>query len=162
MTETPMTPDRPVCGDQLDRWTCTLPSGPHPRWRHLDEQSGRWWSQNTHTAVTEMLAENAELRAEAARLRAEHEPFESLTEQTCGAGKHATWLVDSPDHHACPWCEIETLHAELAARPTRIEVLRQVADAADSQGHHWGGAGAHALFEFADWLRHGFSEGGAA
>jgi hypothetical protein len=33
------------CGDRLTDWTCTLPPGPHPGWRHLDEESGVWWSQ---------------------------------------------------------------------------------------------------------------------
>ncbi|WP_399554216.1 hypothetical protein OG582_40540 (plasmid) [Streptomyces anulatus] len=34
------------CGDQLDRWTCILPPGPHPSWRHADYQAGAWWGQS--------------------------------------------------------------------------------------------------------------------
>lgn len=34
------------CGDELDDWTCTLRPGPHAGWRHLDEDSGTWWSQS--------------------------------------------------------------------------------------------------------------------
>jgi hypothetical protein len=33
----------PVCGDQLTDWTCTLPAGPHPDWRHGDGE--HWWTQ---------------------------------------------------------------------------------------------------------------------
>lgn len=32
------------CGDRLTEWTCTLPAGPHPDWRHRDSE-GRWWDQ---------------------------------------------------------------------------------------------------------------------
>lgn len=42
MTQT----DPAVCGDQLTEWTCTLPPGPHPRWRHVDDKAGAWWSQS--------------------------------------------------------------------------------------------------------------------
>lgn len=35
----------PVCGDQLLGWTCTLPPGPHPEWRHADA-AGNWWDQS--------------------------------------------------------------------------------------------------------------------
>lgn len=34
------------CGDQLTDWTCTLPAGPHPGWRHEDDTAGVWWTQN--------------------------------------------------------------------------------------------------------------------
>ncbi|WP_458089369.1 hypothetical protein [Streptomyces malaysiensis] len=43
--------DRPAdlapetCGDQLTDWTCTLRPGPHPGWRHVDENAGAWWAQ---------------------------------------------------------------------------------------------------------------------
>lgn len=33
-----------LCGDQLEGWTCTLPDGPHPIWKHRDE-TGTWWDQ---------------------------------------------------------------------------------------------------------------------
>lgn len=33
------------CGDRLQDWTCTLAPGPHPGWRHLDDE-GHWWSQS--------------------------------------------------------------------------------------------------------------------
>jgi hypothetical protein len=33
-----------TCGDQLTEWTCTLPPGPHPRWRHVGD--GHWWTQS--------------------------------------------------------------------------------------------------------------------
>lgn len=36
-------PDAVVCGDQLVDWTCTLPPGPHPHWRHDDGE--HWWTQ---------------------------------------------------------------------------------------------------------------------
>jgi len=41
----PETDPRP-CGDQLTEWTCTLPPGPHPGWRHLDQITGAWWTQS--------------------------------------------------------------------------------------------------------------------
>ncbi|MDK1473665.1 hypothetical protein QNO07_09555 [Streptomyces sp. 549] len=34
------------CGDQLTEWTCTLPTGSHPGWRHIDETTGAWWDQS--------------------------------------------------------------------------------------------------------------------
>lgn len=34
------------CGDTLDEWTCTLRPGPHPGWRHFDENAPTWWSQS--------------------------------------------------------------------------------------------------------------------
>lgn len=34
------------CGDRLQEWTCSLPPGPHPGWRHMDEVDGAWWSQS--------------------------------------------------------------------------------------------------------------------
>ncbi|MET9923443.1 MULTISPECIES: hypothetical protein [unclassified Streptomyces] len=34
------------CGDQLTEWTCTLPPGPHPNWRHVDSNAGAWWDQS--------------------------------------------------------------------------------------------------------------------
>ncbi len=34
------------CGDRLQDWVCSLPPGPHPRWRHLDENEGYWWQQS--------------------------------------------------------------------------------------------------------------------
>ncbi|MFC8282909.1 hypothetical protein [Streptomyces cyaneofuscatus] len=34
------------CGDQLTEWTCTLPPGPHPNWRHVDGNAGAWWDQS--------------------------------------------------------------------------------------------------------------------
>lgn len=35
----------PACGDQLADWTCSLPAGPHPDWRHNDQTEGAWWTQ---------------------------------------------------------------------------------------------------------------------
>jgi hypothetical protein len=37
--------DEMECGDQLTKWTCTLPPGPHVNWRHMDEETGAWWTQ---------------------------------------------------------------------------------------------------------------------
>jgi hypothetical protein len=42
---TPAVPDPRPCGDQLTEWTCTLPPGPHPNWRHSDDVHGVWWDQ---------------------------------------------------------------------------------------------------------------------
>lgn len=38
--------DEHECGDRLQDWVCSLPPGPHPRWRHLDEDDGHWWQQS--------------------------------------------------------------------------------------------------------------------
>lgn len=38
--------EEPECGDRLQDWVCSLPPGPHPRWRHLDEDNGCWWQQS--------------------------------------------------------------------------------------------------------------------
>jgi hypothetical protein len=41
------TPSEPTtCGDQVAKWTCTLPPGPHPSWRHWDDVAGAWWTQS--------------------------------------------------------------------------------------------------------------------
>lgn len=37
---------RTECGDRLTEWTCTLPPGPHPGWRHFDHEVQIWWSQS--------------------------------------------------------------------------------------------------------------------
>ncbi|EDY43940.1 hypothetical protein [Streptomyces sp. SPB074] len=47
MTSTPTTMR---CGDQLTTWTCSLPPGPHPRQRHVDESTGTWWTQSLQPA----------------------------------------------------------------------------------------------------------------
>lgn len=83
------------------------------------ESSIAFYSSRAKESMLLLLAE----AEEAVRLRAEHEPYEPLTEQGCPDGKHVSWLVDSPDHHACPWCEIDLLRAESAARPTRAEIV---------------------------------------
>lgn len=36
-----------VCGDRLVEWTCTLPPGPHPAWRHWDGNHAATWPQPT-------------------------------------------------------------------------------------------------------------------
>ena len=46
MPETPPETDPRPCGDQLTEWTCTLPPGPHPDWRHRDQIAGAWWTQS--------------------------------------------------------------------------------------------------------------------
>ncbi|MEV7112373.1 hypothetical protein [Streptomyces anulatus] len=58
------------------------------------------------------------LRAEAkaAELEKQLAEYEVMNPQQCPAGKHADWLVDSEHTHACPWCRIEQLEAEEAAR----------------------------------------------
>lgn len=38
--------DELECGDRLQDWVCSLPPGPHPGWRHLDENEGYWWQQS--------------------------------------------------------------------------------------------------------------------
>lgn len=42
--------------------------------------------------------------------------WESMIPETCPAGIHANWAHDSDDDrpHACPWCRIAELEAELA------------------------------------------------
>lgn len=34
----------PYCGAYMSEWVCTLPSGRHPGWRHVDAD-GNWWDQ---------------------------------------------------------------------------------------------------------------------
>lgn len=41
-------------------------------------------------------------------------PLERMTPQTCPAGQHADWAVDSENAHACPWCRIAELEAEFS------------------------------------------------
>lgn len=40
-------PDLRACADQLSDWTCTLLAGPHPEWKHWDQEAGRWWAQSS-------------------------------------------------------------------------------------------------------------------
>lgn len=42
------------------------------------------------------------------------EHLAAMTPQTCPAGLHADWAVDSEHDHACPWCRIAELENELA------------------------------------------------
>lgn len=71
------TPSRAaVCGDQLTTWTCTLPPGRHPDWRHVDATAGKWWDQpavppysNAQTpAPDDALRQRIEAALEAAHL----------------------------------------------------------------------------------------------
>jgi hypothetical protein len=42
--------DEMECGDQLNprpHRICTLPPGPHINWRHMDEETGAWWTQTS-------------------------------------------------------------------------------------------------------------------
>lgn len=65
------------------------------------------------------------------RQRAELAAFEMLAPQQCPAGKHADWLVDSEYAHACPWCQVEGLRAELAA--ARGQAIAWAAEAVDEK-----------------------------
>lgn len=38
--------DAMECGDQLTDWTCSLRPGPHPSWRHFDDEYETWWTQS--------------------------------------------------------------------------------------------------------------------
>lgn len=67
-------------------------------------------------AVAAIRPAFGKLTQERDRLRAEHAAFEMLAPQQCPAGLHADWLVDSEYAHACPWCQIESLRAQLAER----------------------------------------------
>lgn len=60
-----------------------------------------------------------EQRDELEQLRAELAEYEPLNPQQCPTGLHADWLVDSEHTHACPWCRIAELEAELAAAKDR-------------------------------------------
>lgn len=68
--------------------------------------------------VRDAMAEVDRLRAELAQRNKDLEPYEVLNPQQCPAGVHADWLVDSEHTHTCPWCELDRLRAELAARPS--------------------------------------------
>jgi hypothetical protein len=46
MTDYPE-PELRACGDQLSGWTCTLLAGPHPEWKHWDQEAGHWWQQSS-------------------------------------------------------------------------------------------------------------------
>lgn len=39
-------PEPLACADQLADWTCTLLAGPHPEWKHWDQEAGAWWQQS--------------------------------------------------------------------------------------------------------------------
>lgn len=39
-------PELRACADQLADWTCTLLAGPHPEWKHWDQNAGAWWQQS--------------------------------------------------------------------------------------------------------------------
>lgn len=61
--------------------------------------------------------DTAEVLAVAVRaLLAEIEPYRRLAPQTCAAGLHGDWLVDSEHHYPCPWCQVHRLRAALVAR----------------------------------------------
>lgn len=53
------------------------------------------------------------------------QPLDRFTVQQCPAGVHADWAADTENAHACPWCEVERLRAELTqARAARLEWSR--------------------------------------
>ncbi|WP_413102253.1 hypothetical protein [Streptomyces sp. Inha503] len=110
----PDTPRAPglcaTCGDALS-WHKPAPV-PLSQEREADIRDRVAAGLPGHNATRTVLAELD-------RVRAEHEPYEGLTEQGCQAGKHPTWLIDSPDHHACPWCQIDRLKAAL----TRLDEM---------------------------------------
>lgn len=51
----------------------------------------------------------------------ELDDYRMLTPQSCDNKKHTDWLVDSENHHACPWCRIEKLEQALAAEALAAE-----------------------------------------
>lgn len=59
------------------------------------------------------MTENLTDQPEPGSLHVEH--LDEMSAQQCPAGKHADWAVNSEHAHACPWCEIARLHADLAS-----------------------------------------------
>lgn len=92
--------------------------------RHAHESVDRYWGHfdDIQTALGETVI--SPLLETVSRLVAEHEPYEGLTDQGCEAGKHPTWLIESPDHHACPWCEIDRLRAQAAELESQTAAYR--------------------------------------
>ena len=81
-------------------------------------------------AGTDVPALVAELR----RHRAELAATEMFAPQQCPAGTHADWLVDSEYAHACPWCQIEGLRAQLADQADADTVADRAAKAITAMG----------------------------
>ncbi|MFE3583718.1 hypothetical protein [Streptomyces vinaceus] len=38
-------PELVACADQRSGWTCSLLDGPHPEFKHWDQDAGHWWQQ---------------------------------------------------------------------------------------------------------------------
>lgn len=53
---------------------------------------------------------------------------ETLTNQSCAAGKHADWWVDSEYNHACPWCELASAWGRLVAAEAALADAERLRD----------------------------------
>ena len=97
------------------------------------------------------LAANSMAR-EIEQLKKELSEYEVLSPQQCPKGVHADWLVDSEYAHACPWCQIEELRAqlaELAHRARRVAISHEhfIQDHSDPGSEALG-----AQYELINWL----------
>lgn len=83
--------------------------------------------------VTPLVAEVRRLRTELAELKW----AEILTEQGCAEGRHTEWYADTENLHACPWCEIERLHAVPEADTAPAPVYQLPAEPPDTVTELW-------------------------
>lgn len=63
--------------------------------------------QEHEDAILDALTPHVE--AMLSKARAEFQWAEMLTHQSCPAGKHPDWFIDSEHNLLCPWCEIDKI-----------------------------------------------------
>lgn len=78
---------------------------------------------------------------------------EMLSTQTCPAGEHPVWLVDSEHVHACPWCTIERLRYDLDQYKQAGQVACEAAVRIDTAFSHGVPSGIDDPVTAGDWDR---------
>ncbi|MEU9498193.1 hypothetical protein [Streptomyces sp. NPDC048196] len=155
--EAPGHPDYEELGDLTDEEKVALPAQFHtPVFDNLGKPNawlcrvcwGDGWvtqwpcaTAQRHGARVFTQEHHAERRraqqvTEVAELREQLDAYEVMNPQQCQASKHADWLVDSEHTHACPWCEIARLRAELEKyvghEPTAAEEMQYLRSCLDA------------------------------
>ncbi|MFF2731818.1 hypothetical protein ACFVS9_28405 [Streptomyces sp. NPDC058008] len=145
--------DTAECGDQLTEWTCTLPPGPHPNWRHVDSNAGAWWDQSriaphsnrpascpspeTHNWGCGCPTDQAPA---AKRVEAEHVLYDALTKGTRHAqvrqhiiDAYRAAVIDEHTHAAPPAPAVDRAPACICGHPAQqhFEDVCQVCDCGD-------------------------------
>ncbi|WP_448333536.1 hypothetical protein [Streptomyces sp. DSM 41534] len=125
MTE-PTTPaTAPLCGDQLTEWTCILPAGLHPDWKHRGD--GHWWDQTRplpETPAPLSPEREADIRERAAAEKPGHHAIRAVLaelDRTRAERDRATRAFDAlAEKHDQAKAERDELEKKVAALDGRL------------------------------------------